>query len=138
MTGPLKQLAQRIAQLKTRVTAGQARIAKLNKDAATNETAADELELAKAKLALDEDDLEDAEQDVARQGGDQHSKIERALQEHEAAQHDSQSPKVNMAGRPVTLAEQLGSWFALQDRARRLEIGRQQAATNAISACATA
>lgn len=129
--GPLKQLAQRITQLKTRVTAGQARIAKLNKDAEANETAADELQLAKAKLALDQDELEDAEQDVARQGGDQHSKIERALQEHEAAQHDAQQPKVNMAGRPVTLAEQLGSWFSLRDRARRLEIVRQQAVSNA-------
>ena len=128
--GPLKELSLRISQLKTRVTAGQARIAKLNKDAAANQTAADEVELAKAKLALDEDELEDAEQDMARQGGDPHSKIERALQEHEGAQHDAQQPKVNMAGSPVTLAGQLMSWFSLRDRTRRLEIAREQAATN--------
>jgi len=128
--GPLKELSLRISQLKTRVTAGQARIAKLNKDAAANQTAADEVELAKAKLALDEDELEDAEQDMARQGGDPHSKIERALQEHEGAQHDAQQPKVNMAGSPVTLAGQLMSWFSLRDRIRLLEIAREQAATN--------
>ncbi|MCU1273109.1 MAG: MscS Mechanosensitive ion channel [Bryobacterales bacterium] len=128
--GPLKELSQRITQLKTRITAGQARIAKLNKDALANETAAHELELAKAQLALDQDELEDAQQDMARQGGDQHSKIERALQEHEGAQHDAQQPKVNMAALPATLAEQIGSWFSLSDRARRLEIARQQAATN--------
>jgi small-conductance mechanosensitive channel len=128
--GPLKELSLRISQLKTRVTAGQARIAKLNKDAAANQTAADEVELAKAKLALDEDELEDAEQDMARQGGDPHSKIERALQEHEGAQHDAQQPKVNTAGSPVTLAGQLMSWFSLRDRTRRLEIAREQAAAN--------
>jgi small-conductance mechanosensitive channel len=128
--GPLKELSQRITQLKTRITAGQARIARLTKDASANETAAHELELGKAQLALDEDELEDAEQDVARQGGDQHSNIERALQEHEAAQHDAQRPKVNMAASPVTLGEQVGSWFSLRDRTRRLEVARQQAVTN--------
>lgn len=129
--GPLKELSQRVAQLKARVTAGQARVARLNKDAGASATAADELELAKAKLALDQDELEDAEQDVARQGGDQHSKIERALQEHEDAQHNAQQPKVNMAGRPVTLAEQFMTWFSLRDRAGRLKNVRQQAITNA-------
>src|SRR6185503_6491668 len=89
--------------------------------------AAPELELAKAQLALDQDELDDAEQDLARQGGDPHSKIERAIQEHEAAQHDSQQPKVNMAVLPATLAEQIGSWFSLSGRAGRLEIARQQA-----------
>jgi small-conductance mechanosensitive channel len=130
-SGPLKELSQRIAQLKTRVTAGQGRVAKLNKDAVTSAMAADELELAKAKLALNEDELEDAEQDMARQGGDQHSKIERALQEHEAAQHNALQPTVNMAGRPVTLAEQLMLWFSLRGRAWRLENVRQQAVNNA-------
>ena len=55
-SGPLQQLGARIAHLKARVTASQQRIAQLTKDGAGNDAAADQLELAKAQLALDQDE----------------------------------------------------------------------------------
>lgn len=88
-SGPLKQISDCIAQIKARIAAGQSRAAQLTKEAATRESAADQLELLKAQLALDQDEVEDAQQDLARQGGDIHSRLERALQEHDAAQHET-------------------------------------------------
>lgn len=131
-SGPLKQLADRVTQLKARIITGEEQIAKLTRKAATDEAASDPLDLAKAQLALDQDELEDAQQDLARQGGDRHAKIERALAEHEAAQHEAtQPPKVSVAGRTGTLSEQFGAWLSLGNRKRQLEAARQQAVNHA-------
>ncbi len=130
--GPLKELADRVTRLKSRVAAGQARIAQLTKEAASKDSAIDQLELAKAQLALDQDELEDAQQDLARQGGDRHSKLERALQKHEAAQQQPAAlPKVSASARPATLRQQLALWISLRGRERQLLAAQQQAAAKA-------
>jgi small-conductance mechanosensitive channel len=125
--GPLKQLADRITKGKARIAGDQALIEKLNKNAA----AGDDLELAKARLALDQDELSDAQEDMARQGGDQHAKLERLLQEHEATQHQPVQSTKATAGRTQTLAEQLMAWSALRVRARQVEAARDQSANKA-------
>ena len=51
-----------------------------------------QLELAQAELALDQDALADAQEDLARAGGDTYSKIQRLLKEHEAAEHGGGNP----------------------------------------------
>src|SRR5579864_434041 len=113
-SGPGKQLADRIAASKARLAADQRQIAKWTKAAADNDTAAGQLELEKAQLALDEDELEDAQQDLARQGGDQHATLERALQQHEQAQHEAAQPaKAPVAGRAATMSAQIGAWLSL-------------------------
>jgi len=127
-SGPLQQISARIAQLKTRVAASQQRIAQLTKDAATRDTAADQLELAKAQLALDQDELDDAQQDLSRRGGDEHSKLERALQEHEAAQHQTSiALRATNAAPNATLSEQARLWLFLTERDRQVLAARQQA-----------
>jgi small-conductance mechanosensitive channel len=132
VSGPLKQLADRIAELKKRLSADQARIAKLTKTAETNAASANQLELAKAQAALDEDELEDAQQDLARQGGDQHATLDRALKEHEAVQHAAPPPlKVAIAGRTPTMSEQIRTWLSLGDRMQQLQTAREQADNNA-------
>ncbi len=131
-TGPLKELTERITHLKASITADQARIAKLTKEAETKATAADQLDLTQAQLALDQDELEDAQQDLVRQGGNQHAKIEQALQEHEAVQRQAEkAPKPPAPGRTVTLIEQAQLWLALWDRGQQLEAARVQASNNA-------
>src|SRR5579864_816220 len=131
-SGPGKQLADRIAASKARLAADQRQIAKWTKAAADNDTAAGQLELAKAQLALDEDELEDAQQDLARQGGDEHATLERALQEHEAALHQTAlPPKAAATIRTATLNEQIQSWLSLGDKERQLEGARQQASNHA-------
>jgi len=131
-SGPLKALADRIAQLKKRMALEQARIAKLTQDAAAKGSGDNAAELAKAQLALDEDELDDAQQDLARQGGDQHATLERALQEHEQAQHEAAQPaKTPASGSVATMSAQIGAWLSLGDRQRQIEAVRDQAGNNA-------
>jgi len=131
-SGPLKQLADRITRLKGTISAEQQRIAKLTNEAAANSASADRLELAKAQLALDEDELEDAQQDLARQGGDQHADLERALADHEAMQKQAAPvPKAPPAAPTATLSQQTQTWFLLGDRQRQLDAARQQAENKA-------
>src|SRR5258706_6221982 len=119
--GPLKRLQDRIAKVKAQIAADQALVEKLTKNAA----ASDDLELAKARLALDQDELSDAQEDLLRQGGDKHSKLERPLQEHETAQHHPVQSKSN-AARTQTLAEQVLAWFSLRERAHQVESALEQ------------
>jgi small-conductance mechanosensitive channel len=120
--GPLKRLQDRIARGKAQIAVDQALVEKLTKDG----PASDELELAKARLALDQDELNDAQEDLATLGGDQHSKLERLLQEHEAAQHQAVQASKSTAGRTQTLAEQLLAWFSLRERTHQVESALQQ------------
>lgn len=131
-TGPLKQLADRVAQLKTQVAREKTRVAKLTKDAVANDGAASQLEVAKAQLALDEDELNDAREDLARQGGDKHADIERLLQEHESAHHGTaQALKTSLAGQPGTLWQQLETCLSLRNQERQVEAARAQSAAKA-------
>jgi chromosome segregation ATPase len=105
-SGPLQDLMGRINQLKTQIAADQRRIAQLTKQGTSE--AADQLDPVKARLALDQDELNDAQQDLARQGGDPHSALTRSLQEHEAKQHQTgQAMKSASAGETATLVGQV-------------------------------
>ncbi len=129
--GPFQQLAEHITDLKNRIAKDQGLIAKLTKEA-DKDAPAGQLELANAQLALDEDELEDARQDLARQGGDQHTGIERALEEHKAAEHEmAQTPKAAVAGPTATMSDQIRSWLSLDDLGRQLDAARQQTDSNA-------
>jgi small-conductance mechanosensitive channel len=131
-TGPLKQLADRAARWKAQIAMDRERVARLSPQAASNAAAAGQLALAKAQLELDQDELEDAQQDLARQGGDQHERLQRLLQEHEAAQHQApQTAHASAPGGTATLSRQMGVWFSLGDRQRQLEANRKQAADHA-------
>ncbi|HEV3332792.1 MAG TPA: mechanosensitive ion channel domain-containing protein [Bryobacteraceae bacterium] len=126
-SGPLRDLTTQIDQLKSAVAADQGRVAQL-----TKQGAADQLELAQAQLSLDQDELEDAQQDLARQGGDPHATIERALQDHEASQHQAERAfQVVSASPTVTLSEQVRSWLSLGSRFDELAAAEQQALNQA-------
>ncbi len=126
------KFTERIAQIKTRIAGEQQRITKLTAQAATSDEAAGRLELAKAQLALDQDDLADAQQDLAREGGDRRALLQRALNEHESAQHATASPAAaNSAPLDGTLARALAVWLDLGTRDRALLTARQQATVRA-------
>jgi small-conductance mechanosensitive channel len=129
-TGPLRDLSGRINQLKTQVAADQRRIDQLTKQGTSE--AADQLDIVKARLALDQDELSDAQQDLARQGGDPHSALTRSLQEHEATQHQTGQPlKSANAGETTTLIGQVRAWIALGSLDRQLLAAQAQAAERA-------
>src|SRR5712692_6396657 len=54
----------------------------------------DQLDLAKAQLELDQDEVDDAKQDLIRAGGDPQGRIQAMVEEHEAASHVSDTTKI--------------------------------------------
>lgn len=127
-SGPAKELADRIAAIKVRIDQRQELVAKLTKAAQTSDDASDKLDLAKAQLTLDQDELEDAKADFERLAGDSHAKIERALQEHEA-QHKNAAVSAVPPRRPTTwMLEQAQEWLALRGVEAQVRSAYAQAA----------
>jgi small-conductance mechanosensitive channel len=127
-SGPLHLLAARVSGFKARLQADQQRVTQLTQEAAKNAAAGDRLELVKAQLALDQDELDDAQQDLQRQGGDEHANLEQALQQHEAVQHAPVPPaKLSAAGPPGTLRGQIQSWLSLGSRQSQVQKARDAA-----------
>ncbi|MDR3700605.1 MAG: mechanosensitive ion channel [Candidatus Sulfopaludibacter sp.] len=124
----LRELNAQIDRLKSAIAADATRVAQLTKDAAANEEAGEQLQLAAAQKTLDTDELDDAEQDRARQGGDRSVTIERALQQHESDQKAAPPlPKLTDNSGVATVAGQVRVWFALASRERLLRQAQQQA-----------
>jgi hypothetical protein len=100
-----------------------------NSRAASAETAGDDLEVAKAQLALDSDLLADAQKDLARAGGDEPSRIqaELAAREVEMKDYDARAAQngqvaVIATQRHGTLAGRVNAWF---DQRTRYELVQQ-------------
>ena len=123
---PLRRLHDRIATLMERVDADKKRVAVLEKDAG------DALDLAQAQRARDQDELDDAQQDLAREGGDKRAKLQRLLQEHEASEKVAdQAVRFSTPGATGTMSEQLRAWLSLGEYHRQLQAAAQQAAAHA-------
>lgn len=77
----------------------------------------DDLELAQAKLALDQDALADAKEDLARSGGDSAGRIQRLWQEHEASEHGSPPPASSVSGAAAffSAGSLIARWMAWSD-----------------------
>jgi small-conductance mechanosensitive channel len=122
-TGPLRQLSDRIAQLQSRVDADKKRVADLANDTSGA------LDRAQAQVDLDQDELDDATDTLARQGGDKRARLQRLLQEHEASDKVAdQTLKFGTVPGTGTMNDQLRAWSSLGDYARRLQTAAQQAA----------
>ena len=95
----------------------------------------DQKDLLDAEQALDEDEIEDAQQELIRTGGDQETAIQRQRDQHEAGEHDLEqrqaqapgttAPTVNLSA--SNLAEQVHAWMWLRDKQVQLEAARTQA-----------
>lgn len=72
--------------------------------AANAQSIGDRLNLAKAQLALDQDQVEDARQDLRRAGGDPQGRVQAMIAEHDAVSRSSDSVHVNL----VAAADQRG------------------------------
>ena len=87
-----------------------------------------DFDIAKAQLQLDSDELDDAQDDLARASGDQRSQIQSELTTHEAAmkKYDSESHldgqiAVLSVGRYGTLVGRMGAWNRQRTRQSLLE-----------------
>jgi len=139
LTGNALTLQQRVTDLQETVKKDEARIAALSSGAGTKSAGAvsnaSELEIAKAQLGLDQAELADSIEDLARESGDQRVKLQQELaarqaamkQYRENASKDDGQTAVASAEQYKTLAQQLSTWRSLRNR-RELIAQAQQLA----------
>jgi small-conductance mechanosensitive channel len=135
LTGEALRLSQKLAQLRQFVKEDQARVQSLT---AAGKIPADDLAVAKAQLGLDSDEVADAEQDLAREAGDERGKIQQELATHEAAmkEYDAQAGKARQvavlsAQRYDSLAALVKGWLDQRSRYQLIQQAGQQAQADA-------
>lgn len=131
LTGNALALSKKVDQLHQLVSQDQATVKQLNPAPGTKSSAADDdtdLDIAKAQLQLDSDELDDAQDDLARASGDQRSQIQSEFTAHEAAmkKYDSESHldgqiAVLSVGRYGTLVGRIGAWNRQRSRYELLQ-----------------
>jgi small-conductance mechanosensitive channel len=147
LTGDALALSQQVIQLQQLVKEDQALVSSLTvKPGPAGEPKknpppdSDDLDVAKAQLGLDSDELADAQQDLQRASGDQTSQIQAELAAHEASmrKYDAQTQgdaqvAVISVGRNRTLAGLIVGWFDQIERRKLIA----QAITDAQSSART-
>ena len=128
LSGKALALQQRINELQETIKNDQAQIASLTAAASTKSASAtsngSDLEIAKAQLGLDQSELADSIEDLARESGDQRVKLQQELTARQAAMkqyRDSASGNdgqtaVASAEQYTTFAQQLSTWRSLRHR----------------------
>jgi len=146
LTGEALGLQQRVTSLQQTVKEDQERVTALTPKGgpvasgvagspAVASPAGDDLEVAKAQLGLDQDELTDSMEDLARASGDHRGKIQQELSAREAAMKkyseqaatgDGQSAVIS-AGQYKTLAGQIKEWWAQRNRMQLIQQAEQLA-----------
>ena len=137
LTGDSLKLQQRVTELQQTVKADQAHVAALSAKSTGSAPAAlvdpaaqNDLDVAKAQLGLDQNELQDSIEDLARESGDQRTKIqqelaarEAAMKKYDAAQAsaDKGQTAVVAAEQYKTLAGQIAAWRAQETRSQLLD-----------------
>src|SRR5882724_10598309 len=121
-------LQKRVNELQETVRNDEARIAALSAAAAAKSAGTisngSGLEIAKAQLGLDQAELADSIEDLARESGDQRLKLQQELAARQAAMQqyrdsafkDDGQTAVASAEQYKTLAQQLSTWRSLRNR----------------------
>ena len=147
LTGEAFALSQRVDQLQQLIKEDQALVNSLTappgssapsaKDAAKQAGDSDDLDVAKAQLGLDTDELEDAQQELDRASGDNRAQIQAELTAHEAlmSKYDSEAHgtgevAVLSVKRHSTLASRVKAWRSQLDRNALIQQAREQAETD--------
>ena len=144
LTGEAKAVADRIEQLQLQVAQDQSALkqitaAHVRNKPGTNADDSDDtdLQVAKAQLQLDSDELSDAQEDLARATGDERPQIQSELSAHEAQMksYDNQTQAPGQlaalsAGQYGTLARRVGAWNRQRMRAQLLDQAEKQAESN--------
>src|SRR6266851_2841548 len=112
------------------LTAAEAKASGAKKDALD-----DQLDLAKAQLELDQDEIDEAKQDLTHAGGDPQGRIQAMLEQHEAASHASDSTHVTISepAEPRGLIHHLQQWSAWHQKQLQLWRAKHDAESKAAS-----
>jgi small-conductance mechanosensitive channel len=129
-----RELQARLAEAQAAVENDKAGIAALTAAESKAEgekklSIADRLEISKAQMELDQDEVEDAKQDLMRAGGDPQGRIQAMVQKHEATLHDTPTANATSANsrQPGGLIHRLQQWYSLHQKQLRLKQARQDA-----------
>lgn len=150
LTGEALRLSRKLTQLQLIVKQDQARVQSLTDAAKQSGTSAaartgsvvlaDDLDVAKAQLGLDSDELADAQQDLSRAVGDDRNRIQEELAAHESAmrQYDAQAGKISQM--TAVSAQQYDSslrllteWFNQRTRYAMIQQAKQRAQADVIA-----
>ncbi len=132
----VRALQTRIARLTADVSTLQNQVKNLTAEEARAKRSelagiAERLELAQAQLSLDQDSLADAQQDLARAGGDAYHQIQQLWKQHEAAFHAKEaaahSTPPPAASSGLSVIAQWHDWGAIRAQFAQLIQARQQA-----------
>lgn len=137
LTGDALALSQKVTQLEQIAKQDQALVDSLTagaKPGAQDSSASDDLEMAKAQLGLDTDELTDAQREFQRASGDHSEEIQSELTAHEESMrnYDSQAQNggqvaVLSAKEHHTLAARIGAWFSQRNREGLIEQAQEEA-----------
>jgi hypothetical protein len=138
------ELQQRVNRLQETIKSDQARIASLSAGttAVDSSSTGSDLEIAKAQLGLDQNELADAVEDLSRVSGDQRSKIQQELTARQTAMkkyatdtasRDEGQNAVASAEQYRTMAQQISALRSLRHR-RELIIQAEQLAKADVAA----
>ena len=124
LSGEAAATSQRITQLRAMVHDDKARVDQLEAAAKISGIApagGDDLDIAKAQLGLDSDELTDATDDLARQSGDQRPRIQAELSAREdTLRRTGESAQKGLAAfaaqRHPTLLNRINAWFSQRNR----------------------
>jgi small-conductance mechanosensitive channel len=144
-TPAIRAILERIARAERSVAELQSEVDRLTKlEAAAKGSQKDaldqQLDLAKARQELNEDELADAKQDLEDAGGDPKGRIQRIVQEHNSAQQDKNGElDLSSVGKQAnstvpasySLFSRARAWFALRSLNQRLLQAEQEAGTKA-------
>ncbi|MFZ1376049.1 MAG: mechanosensitive ion channel domain-containing protein [Geothrix sp.] len=135
-TPEIKELLSAKAKAQEAVEAGQRLMLRLTRQLAVasgamKDTLEDQIEVAKAQLELDRDELETASSDLAKAGGDPQAKIKRLKEAHEAADRESSQAMLEAKANPLfrsgSLLGRILEWRAQRSKYARLEQARLEA-----------
>ena len=136
LTGEALTLQKRVTELQQTVKQDQAQVAALTAKAGAAGPTGDDLDVAKAQLSLDQDELSDSMEDLARASGDHRGKIQQELTARQASmkKYDQQTAMgrdgetaVLSAGQYKTLAGQIAEWWAQRTRMLLIDQAQQLA-----------
>jgi small-conductance mechanosensitive channel len=131
-------IERRISQTQAAIQASQGKVRQLSAaftsaGGAKQETLRQQIEVAQAEIALYQDALGDAKEDLIRAGGDAHSQIQHLLDEHEAAAHSTASAPTGANSQPApalssgSLIGRWQSWSAVRQKRSELLLEQQDA-----------
>jgi len=140
LSGKALALQQRVNELQKTIKNDEARIASLSADAGKKPAVGivsntSDLEIAKAQLTLDQAELADSMEDLARESGDQRVKLQQELAARQAAMQryrentsrDDGETAVASAEQYTTFAQQLSTWRSLHERKQLIAQAQQLA-----------